>query len=120
MSRGESELRAAQASAERARRLLLFPSLANLDNSRPLLEKACANLQQLQRSVGEQSEARKQELLAGLRKLRLTVRRVAALIEGAGRFHAGWLQVLAATTDGYTRDGEPAPPVPVRSLSMEG
>jgi len=121
MSRGESELRLAQALAERARRLLLFPSIANLEASRGLIEQACASVQQIERSVGEQSGTRKQELVAGMRALCRTVSRVAALVEGAARFHGGWLEALAATAMGsYTRDGAPVPAVPTRGLSVEG
>ena len=121
MSREESELRLAQAAAERARRLLLFPSVANLDRSRPILEQACANLEELRRSVGEPGGARKRELLSGLGALRLTVRRVAALLEGAARFRTGWLEALtAATAGGYTREGGPAPSVTTQTLSVEG
>jgi hypothetical protein len=102
MSREDSDLRLAAAAAERARRLLLFPSATNLDRSRPFLEQACACLEGLRRSVGERPAARNQELLAGLRTLRSTVRRAAALLDGA------------------TRVGEPAPSPPPRSLSVEG
>lgn len=121
MSRGESEIRVAEAAAERARRLLLFPSAANLDRSRPFLEQACGSLEQLRRTLGEGPGARKQELLARLGVLRLTVRRVAALLEGAARFRAGWFAALtAAATGSYTREGEPAPPATPRSVSVEG
>ena len=121
MSRGENQLRLAEAAAERARRLLLFPSAANLDRSRPFLEQACGNLEEVQRLVGEQPAARKRELLAGLRTLRRTVHRVAALLEGAARFRSGWLEAFKVTTaGGYTRAGEPAPSAPPRSLSVEG
>jgi hypothetical protein len=121
MSRGESQLRLAQAAAERARLLLLFPSTANLDRSQPLLEQACASLEELRRSVGERQGARKRELLAGLRMLRLTVRRVAALIEGATRFRARWFEALtAAAAGGYTREGQPATSAAPRSISVEG
>ena len=121
MSRGESQLRLAEAAAERARRLLLFPSAANLDRSRPFLEQACANLGEVRRFAGEQPAARKRELLAGLRALRRTVGRVAALLEGAARFRAGWFEALKVTTAaGYNQAGEPAPSTPPRSLSVEG
>jgi hypothetical protein len=121
MSHAESQLRLAEAAAERARRLLLFPSVANLDRSRPLLEQACGNLEDVRRFVSEQPGARKQELLAGVRVLGRTVRRVATLLEGAARFRAGWLEALkVVTADGYTRAGEPATSSQPRSLSVEG
>jgi hypothetical protein len=121
MSRGESQLRLAEAAAQRARRLLLFPSAANLDRSRPLLEQACANLEQVRRLAGGQQPASKRELLGGLKVLRRTVGRVAALLEGAARFRAGWFEALKATTAaGYNQAGEPAPSTPPRSLSVEG
>jgi hypothetical protein len=121
MSRGESELRLAQAAAERARRLLLFPSAANLNRSRPFLEQVCASLEELRRPMGERPCARKQELLAGFGALRLTMRRVAALLEGAARFRTGWLEALtAATAGGYTREGGPAASAVPRGLSVEG
>ena len=121
MSRGENQLRLAEAAAERARRLLLFPSAANLDRSRPFLEQACAGLEQVRRFAAEQPAERKRELLAGLKGLRRTVRRGAALLEGAARFRAGWFEALqAATVAGYTRSGEPAPSTAPRSLSVEG
>jgi len=121
MPRGESQLRLAEAAAERARRLLLFPSAANLDRSRPFLEQACANLEEVRRLAGEQPPARKRELLAGLTVLRQTGRRVTALLEGAARFRAGWFEALkVATAAGYNQAGEPAPSMPPRSLSVEG
>jgi hypothetical protein len=121
MSRGESQLRLAQASAERARRLLLFPSAANLDRSRPFVEQACANLEQVRRLAGELPPPRKRELLAGLTVLRRTGRRITALLEGAARFRAGWFETLQiATAAGYNQAGEPAPSAPPRSLSVEG
>ncbi|HEY1206251.1 MAG: hypothetical protein ABSH46_00515 [Bryobacteraceae bacterium] len=121
MSRGESDLRLAQAAAEGARRLLLFPSVANLDRSRPYLEQACASLEKLRRSMDERPGARKRELVAGLGALRLTVRRVAALLEGAARFRTGWFEALtAATAGGYTREGGPAASAVPRGLSVEG
>jgi len=127
MSRGDpatrrgDPLRLAQAAAERARRLLLFPSTANLDRSRPLLEQACANLEEVRRLAGELPPARKRELLAGLTLLRRTGRRAAALLEGAARFRAGWFEALKlATAAGYNQAGEPAPSAPPRTLSVEG
>ena len=123
MSRGDpttrrgDPLRLAQAAAERARRLLLFPSTANLDRSRPLLEQACANLEEVRRLAGELPP----ELLAGLTLLRRTGRRAAALLEGAARFRAGWFEALKlATAAGYNQAGEPAPSAPPRTLSVEG
>ncbi len=121
MSRGESQLRLAEAAAERARRLLLFPSAANLDRSRPFLEQACASLEEVRRFGGEQPGERRPELLARLKGLRRTVRRVAALLEGAARFRAGWFEALKVATAGaYTRAGEPAPSTAPRSLYVEG
>jgi len=99
----------------------LFPSAANLDRSRPFLEQACANLEEVRRLAGEQPPARKRELLAGLTVLRQTGRRVTALLEGAARFRAGWFEALkVATAAGYNQAGEPAPSMPPRSLSVEG
>ena len=121
MSREESQLRLAEAAAERARKLLLFPSVANLDRSQPFLEQACSSLEQVRRLVAEQPTARKRKLLAGLRVLRGTVNRVAALLEGAARFRAGWFEALkVVTATGYTRAGEPAPSPSPRGLSVEG
>ncbi len=121
MSGAENQLRLAEAAAERARRLLLFPSADNLDRSRPFLEQAWSNLEQVRRFAGEQSGEPKRELVAGMRVLRRTVRRVAALLEGAARFRTGWLEALkAGSADGYTRAGEPAPSTPPRSVSVEG
>jgi hypothetical protein len=120
MSRAETELRLAQVAAERARRLLLSPSTANLELGRPLLERACDGLREVERCIREPG-AGKRELLAGLGVLQLTARRAAALLEQAARFEAGWFQALTAVAAGsYTRDGESAPPVPTRSLSVEG
>jgi hypothetical protein len=120
MTRAESEIRLAQAAVERARLLLLFPSVDNLDSSRPLLEQACDRLRQAQNWLSEPG-ARKQDLAAGLGALRLTVRRAATLVEGAARYRAGWFRVLsAATSASYTREGGQAPYALPQSLSVEG
>ncbi len=120
MSREARELRLAQAAAERARVLLLFPSAANLDRSRVFLEQACASLEALRCSVGGPG-GRGQALLAGLGVLRQTARRVGALLDSAARFRGGWFEAFAAAAaGGYTRQGAPAPSVPPRSLSLEG
>ncbi|HXN46513.1 MAG TPA: hypothetical protein VN893_07715 [Bryobacteraceae bacterium] len=121
MSPGESQLRLAEAAAEHARRLLLFPSIANLDRSRSFLEQACANLEEVRRLAAGQPPARNRELRAGLTVLHRTGRRVAALLEGAARFRAGWFEALkVATTAGYNQAGEPAPSAPPRTISVEG
>jgi hypothetical protein len=121
MSPGESQLRLAEAAAERARRLLLFPSVANLDRSLPFLEQACANLEEVRQLAFDQPAARKLELLSGLKVLRRTGHRVAALLEGAARFRAGWFEALkVATAAGYNQAGEPAASTPPRTLSVEG
>ena len=121
MNPAESALRQAQAAAERARRLLLFPSVANLEASRAWLEQACTALEEIRQSLGAQQATRKPELLAGLGVFRRTARRAAALIERAGRFHAGWIELLrAAASAGYTREGAPATPAGPASLSVEG
>jgi len=120
MTHGEGELRQAQRAAEYARRFLLFPSLANLDRSRELLEQACASLGAVERSAGAPGAPRR-ELLAGLGTLRQTVRRAAALLESAARFQAGWSQLLLTrVAGGYTREGTPVTAALPRSLSVEG
>ena len=121
MSRAESELRLARVAAERARRILLDPSVSNLDRSRPLLEQACAGLEAIARSPEEHRRRWRPELLEGIGAMRLTVRRVAALLEGAARYRAGLFEALAAAAQGgYTRAGAPAASVPAGSLSIEG
>ncbi len=120
MSRWESELRRAQAAFERGRRLLLFPSAANLESARPPLEEACAALRELAQVAGRRG-AHDEELRAGLRALRHNGRRMTALLEGAARLHAGWKERLAAASAGvYTREGEPAEPRAQAGLSVEG
>ncbi len=120
MTGGESEIRLAQAAVERARLLLLFPSVENLDSSRPLLEQACDRLREAQRLLSEPGAGR-QGLAAGLGALRLTVRRATALVEGAARYRAGWFRALSAANSGsYTREGAQAPYALPRSLSVEG
>jgi hypothetical protein len=117
----EAALRVAQAAAEHARRLLLFPSAANLDRSRALLEQAYGSIEALRRTCGEAPRARKPELRAGLAVFDRTLRRVAALLEGAARFRAGWFQALtAATSTGYNNQGQPSQASTLRSLSVEG
>ncbi len=120
MSRWESELRRAQAASERGRRLLLFPSVANLDSARPPLEEACAALRALAQ-VADCPGAQGEELRSGLKALRQTGQRMAALLEGAARCHAGWQERLAAAPAGvYTREGGPAQPRAQGGLSVEG
>ncbi len=122
MSRRDDELGQAQAAAESARRLLVFPSVANLDQSRSHLEQACASLKELARTSDPSAAGRGSDMIARLRALQLTGRRVAVLVEGAASFQAGWLRVVSdlAATGGYTPEGQPAPQLAPRSLSIEG
>ncbi len=101
----------ARASVGEARRLLVRPTVRSLEQSAAHIEAAVNVLQTFQPRPGAAAE------LAALRK---EVAIAAALIEGAAAFYFGWARVLFTAACGYTARGEPAPPGPVRRVSVEG
>jgi hypothetical protein len=119
MSAEQAQLRLAQTSAEYARRLMLFPTSANLALCVPYLERACTCLESLKRSLASPGR-HSPELASGLHSLRDVARRAAALLESAAAFHAGWYRTIMAPAFGYTRTGELTSPAPQQSLSIEG
>ncbi len=111
----EEDLGKAQAAVEEARKLLLTPSAEALERSVPHLERAIACLGRIQSKAKPGAG-----ILAGLRKLRLSVDRTMALFESAGGFHVGWAEHLALISGGYTAQGAPAAPRTRGKLSVEG
>ena len=109
----------AQASVQEARRLLASSGVRSIGDSAPHLESAAKCLKSFEDSFRARSQPAQPDLQAEVDRLRREVARVAALLEGAGKFSFGWAQRVYAAC-GYTANGDPAAGNPSRTLSIEG
>jgi hypothetical protein len=96
----------ARASLGEARRLLLRPTAGAIEESAAHIKAAVDALRGVPAS--ETAALRKEAAI------------VTALFEGAAAFYFGWARVLFTAACGYTASGEPAPPGPLRRVSVEG
>lgn len=114
MSRSGDLLRRVREDVRGARVLLEKATAANLDECRPLLERAAASMRDLRPEAGDDV------LGQDLDGLRREVSALARLLEAAARFHLGRLQVLVEASGGYSANGGPAAVEPERHAWCEG
>ncbi|MCL5746471.1 MAG: hypothetical protein M1541_21495 [Acidobacteria bacterium] len=114
MSQSGELLRTVREDVRGVRALLERATAANLDECRPLLERAAASMR------GLRPEAGGDELRQDLDGLRREVGVTARLLEAAARFHLGRLQVLVEESGGYSAGGGPASVEPERHAWCEG
>ena len=112
-------VRQAQTSVREARRLLGAPNAGTVEESAAHLRTAVDSLQALQDAVRVERKP-SPELVAALTELRKDITRTSTLLDHAAGFYLGWARLLYAAACGYTSQGEPASPGPVRRVSVEG
>jgi hypothetical protein len=101
----------ALAGVREARRLLLCPTAGSLQECAAHIESAVQSVREFKPVPGAAAE------LADLRK---EAALATALLEGAAAFQLGWARLLFTAACGYTARGEPAPPGPLRTVSVKG
>ena len=94
---------AARAEVDAACRELLSPSPSGLDRSAARLEAATGRLNAARGVVDGGAN------VMDVRGMQDSLRHARLLLDGAARFHQGWLARLGALSSGYTRGGIPAP-----------
>lgn len=102
-----------------ARALLIAPTPENLNECRRRVEKAVHLLRQLQTGLPSGDVQHDSSLRAPLGELRAEIARLSTLLESAAAFHSGWVRLAASMTAGYTADGTPGRPEPMRRVWME-
>lgn len=112
--------RHAKTSVREARRLLACPTAATTEASAQHVEAAITCLETLRTSLRSRGGATPTGLAAELGELQKEIFHTTALLERAAAFYFSWARLLYATACGYTAEGEPALPGPVRRLSLEG
>ena len=124
ISKAESELaRAAGEHLDRARALLLSPTLTALLQVSPALDASLnelALLEQQVRTAADSEPGAKQRLRRELRSLRKSLNGVQRLMAGAAAFHSGWAGLIGAAAQTYSRTGQFEEPVAVASTSVRG
>jgi hypothetical protein len=124
ISETEFELaRTAGEHLERARSLLLSPTLSALERVTPVLEASLDSLAQLEhhvRSSGESDLAAKQQLRRELGSIRKSLTSVERLMANAAAFHAGWAGLIGAAVQTYSRTGQLQGPLEVGHMSVSG
>jgi len=113
-------IRDARAAMRKVRELLLRPSEDNADQAAALLRDAeiqlgCARAAYQATGGGRDPEA--QKLLA---ELQAEIAVLAQFFADADKLLAGWLYSIGARQAGYTTEGQPAPLVLLKKVSVEG
>ena len=90
-------------------RLLVDPSVENLDRSSALLAAA----------VGQVAQAPRPEA-AVVENFLSRLRAAKSLLQRAAGYHRGWLQILCSLTAGYTSRGEAGPLAAEGRISLQG
>ena len=103
-------IRQARGSVERVRQKLLQPTVQALESSAADVTRVVECLQQVETRLksGGCRRGAERAIRAEIERLRGDVRRVNALLEGAGKFYRGWASLVsngAEETANYTADG---------------
>lgn len=112
------QLRFSAAEASRACGLLSAPSPSALDGSSTVLQSAIRSLEALQ--SGLPLLATDPECLAEAWRLQRTVRRAAALLNQADRYHREWRNLVGVMSAGYGPGGLPGESPPPGRISLRG
>jgi len=124
ISETEFELaRTAGEQLDRARSLLLSPTLAALEGVTPVLEASLDSLARLEfrvRSSAGNDLGAKQQLRRELGSIRKSLTSVQRLMAGAAAFHAGWAGLVGAAVQTYSRTGQLQGPVEAGRMSVSG
>ena len=115
---GWERLRRLRPELERACGLLASPSAEALDRCAGVLESACADLAKCRPWAG--SVEGQAEALAEAQRLQAAVRRAGHLLQVAWDYHSIWTSRWAATTSGYTPNGEAPSTVRRGIVSLTG
>jgi hypothetical protein len=99
----------AQQEVEEVSRLLLDPSVENLERCSALLAAAAGRVAQ---------SPRPEPAVAGDFRTRLDGAK--SLLERAAGYHRGWLKILCSLTAGYTSRGEAGPLAAEGHISLHG
>ena len=109
----------ARADLEEVRRLLICPTPQALDLSNVRLQQAINSLQDSERFLRSEAGPRAPALAVELDEVRRQAFQIDTLLRHAAGFYLGWAR-LASEAAGYTSQGEPATPEPLRRLTLEG
>ncbi len=124
ISHAEFELaRAAGEHLDKARALLLSPTLNALLQVPPALDASLnelALLEQQVRTSADSEPGAKQQLRRELRSVKKALTAVQRLMAGAAAFHSGWAGLIGATAQTYSRTGQLQGPVAIASTSVRG
>jgi hypothetical protein len=101
-----------------ASKLLTRPSPEALDKCSSVLEAAGHDLAECQPALARQ--AGNAEALEEARRLRRSYVRTARLLRGAVDFYLNWMKFRGAMTGGYTGNGESAPLLLGKRISVQG
>jgi len=112
-------VRQLQETVRDARAQLISPTPENLDECRRRVDEAVKVLRQLQAGLASGDFRRDSSLRAPLGELRVDIARLNILLEGAAAFHTGWVRLAASMVAGYTADGTPGQPEPMRRVWLE-
>ena len=99
----------AQLEIEEVCRLLLDPSVENLEQCSALLAAAAGHVAQPPRPEP-----------GAVKNFRARLHAAKALLERAAGYHHGWLKILCSLTAGYTSRGEAAPLTPEGHICLQG
>lgn len=99
----------AQHEIEEVCRLLLDPSVENLDQSSALLAAAAGRVAQSPRPEA-----------GTVGNFRARLHAAKYLLERAENYHGGWLKILCSFTAGYTSRGEAGPLASEAHISLQG
>ena len=113
-------LQAARAGMRQVKKLLSQPSAEAADESAALLRDVEVQLGCVAAILRQDGSRRDVEIRSGVEELQNEVAVLAAFFAEADKLFSGWLQAVRARRGGYTQQGQAAPLVLVKSLSVEG
>ena len=127
MQRQLEKLKQARSSLEKVRQKLLQPTLQSLESGAADVARAVECLQRVEsglKSGGRNRVGAERAMRAEIEGLHRDLRRVNALLEGAGKFYQGWARLMSGgaedTAMNYTAEGKAGRPASGCRLVLHG
>jgi hypothetical protein len=113
-------LQAARVGMRQIKRLLSQPSAEAADESAALLRDIEVQLGCVAALLSQNGSKPDTAIRTGVEELQDEVAVLATFFAGADKMFSGWLHAVQTRRGGYTQNGQAAPLVLVRKLSVEG
>jgi hypothetical protein len=113
-------LQAARVSMRQVKRLLSQPSTEAADESAALLRDVEVQLGCVAAMLRQNGSRPDVEIRSGVEELQGEVAVLASFFSQADKMFTGWLHAVRARSGGYTDQGQAAPLMLVKKLSVEG